>query len=107
MQQGVGADGHELALRERAFHDLRELLVQQRLAAGEHDDRRAALVDRANAVLDRQPLIQDLVRVVDLAASRTREVAAKQRLEHQHERIALAPTEVLSDDIGTDRQNLI
>jgi hypothetical protein len=52
-------------------------------------------------------LIQDLFRVVDLAASSTREVAAKQRLEHQHERVTPAPTEVLADNIATDRQNLI
>ncbi len=48
-QQRVGADGDEFALGKRALDDLGKLPVQQRLAAGEHDDRRAAFVDRAEA----------------------------------------------------------
>ena len=37
-----------------------------------------------------KPLVQDLVGIIDLAAAGAGEVAAEQRLEHQHERIALA-----------------
>ncbi len=76
--------------------------MQKRLAAGEHDDRRAALVDRLHAVGDRQALIQDLVGIVDLAAARASEVAAEQRLEHQHQGIAFAAAQMLADDIGPD-----
>jgi hypothetical protein len=56
---------------------------------------------------DRNALIENLVGIIDLAAARTRKVAAKERFEHQHERIALAAPEVLSHHIGTDRQRLI
>ena len=58
------------------------------------------------AIGDRQPLIQDLVRIIDLAAAGAREVAAEQRLEHQHERIAFAPGQLLADDVGADARLL-
>src|SRR5208283_2584234 len=36
QKKGIGADGHEFPSRDRALHDLWELLVQQGLAAGDH-----------------------------------------------------------------------
>ena len=42
----------------------------------------------------------------DLAAARAGEVAAKQRLQHQDERIALTAQEMLLDDIGADLRNV-
>jgi hypothetical protein len=39
--------------------DLGHFLVQQRLAAGDRDDGRAAFVDGAEAFGDRQALVQD------------------------------------------------
>ena len=67
-----------------------DFLVQQRLAAGDRHHRRAALVDRLHALGDRQALVQDLGRIVDLAAAGAGQVAAEQRLQHQHQRVALA-----------------
>ena len=84
----------------------RHVLVQQRLAAGDRDDRRAAFVDRAERVFDGQALVQDRVGIVDLAAAGAGQVAAKQRLHHQHERIALAAEEVLLEDIAADRRDI-
>ena len=87
--------------------DLVDLLVQQRLAAGDHHHRRAALVDRLHALGDRQALVQDFGRIVDLAAAGAGQVAAEQRLQHQHQRIALAADQMLLDDIGADTQRLV
>ena len=84
------------------MHDLRHLAVQQRLAAGDRHHRRAAFVDRRHALVVRQALIEDLVRIVDLAAAGAGEIAAEQRLQHQHQRIALAAGEMLLSDIGAD-----
>src|ERR1700731_5355544 len=53
----VGADGHEFASGDRALHNLGKILMQQRLAAGDHHDRRAAFVDRREAVSKRQALV--------------------------------------------------
>ena len=107
QQQRVGADDDELLARDRALHDLLDLAVQQRLAAGDHHHRGAALVDRLHAFGDRQALVQDLGRIVDLAAAGAGQVAAEQRLQHQHQRVALAPQQVLLHDIGADTQRLV
>ena len=63
-------------------------------------DRRAALVDCGDALLDRQIFLQDLGRVLDLAATGARQVATEQGLEHEHERIAFAAGELLTKHIG-------
>ena len=80
--------------------------MQQRLAAGDRDHRRAALVDRLEALLDAEALVQDQVRVVDLAAAGAGEVAAEERLEHQHERIARVALEALGEDVAPDGELL-
>jgi hypothetical protein len=106
-QQRVGADGDELTLGERAVDDLGQLLVKQGLAARHDDDGRAAFIHRMESVGHRDPLVQDLVGIIDLATARACEVAAKERLQHQHERIPLAARQVLLQYVSTDRQCLV
>ena len=89
-QQRIGAERHEFLARDDACNDLADLLVDQRLAAGNRHDRCAAFIDRVETVLDRQALVEDRVRIIDLAAADAGEVAAEQRLQHQHQRIALS-----------------
>ena len=101
-QQRVGAQIDELPPRDDALDDRRQFLVQQRLAAGDRDDRGAALIDRLQRVGDGNALIQDLVGIVDLAAAGAGQIAAKQRLQHQHQRIALSPGQLLADQIAAD-----
>ena len=91
---------------QRAAHDLADFLVQQRFAAGDHHHGRAAFVDRLHAVFIRQALVQDLVGIVDLAAARAGEIAAKQRLEHQDQGIAFPSEQMLLEDIGADARPL-
>ena len=102
----VGADGHEFPSGDRALHDLGKILVQQRLAARDHHDRRAAFVDRREAIGERQTLVEDLVRIIDLAAARASEIAAEQGFEHQDERKALASRQALAHHIGADLSHL-
>ncbi len=106
QKQRVGADDRELLARDDALDDLRQLLVQKRLAAGHDDDGRAAFVDRGERVLDRNALVEDRVGIIDLAAARASQIATEQRLQHQDQRIALAACKMLSDDIGADPDNL-
>ena len=70
-QKRVGAQRHELLARDNAFDDLADLLVDQRLATRYSHHRRAAFVDRVEAFLHRQPLVEDGVGVIDLAAAET------------------------------------
>jgi len=105
-QQCVRAQIDELAPRDDGRGDLRDFLVQKRLAAGDRHDRRAAFVDRLETFVDRESLIQDLVGIIDLAASRASEVAAEQRFQHQHERIAPPACKLLLDDVCADARFL-
>ena len=54
----------------------------------------------AERILDAHPLSQDLVRIIDLAASCTRKIALKKWLEHKHERIALIALELLLENVS-------
>ena len=65
--------------------------MDERLAPRNGDHRRAALVGGVEAFLDGEPAIENGIGIVDLAASDARQIAPKQRLEHEHERIAFAP----------------
>jgi hypothetical protein len=102
QEQRVGAQRDELLARHDAGDDLADLLVDQRLAARNGHHRGAAFVDRIEALLDRHAPIEDGVGIVDLAAARAGEIAPKQRLEHQHQRIALASGEPLLEQIGAE-----
>src|SRR5207237_3957716 len=66
------------------------------------DPLRAAFMHRVEAFLKRQPLVQDRIRIIDLAAAEAGQIAAEQWLEHQHERIALATLELLLKDVCAD-----
>ena len=102
-QQRVRAEIDELLALQDLGDDLGHLLVQQRLAAGDGDHGGAALVHGLQGVGHGQALVQDLGRVVDLAAAGAGQVAAEQRLQHQHERVALAPRQMLLDDVVPTR----
>ncbi len=86
--------------------DLADLPVDQRLAAGNGDHRRAAFVDRVEAFLYRKALVQNRVGIIDLAAAEARQIASEQRLQHEHERIALAPGKSLPEYVGANGRRL-
>ena len=100
-QDGVGAQIDEFLARHDAGDDLRHLLVDQRLAAGNRDHRRAALVDCAQCILDTDPFLQNLLRIVDLAAARASQIALEQRLQHENQRIALVAAQLAAGQIAS------
>ena len=99
-QQRVGAEIDIFLARHQAFHDLADLRVHQRLAAGNAHHGCAALIHGSEALLRREFFLQDVRRILDLAAARARQVTAKQRLQHQHQRIALASGQLLFNNIA-------
>src|SRR5213075_2972254 len=54
-QQRVGAEIDEFLAGDDALDDLFDLAMEQRLAAGDDDDRRTALIDRLEALGNTQP----------------------------------------------------
>ncbi len=102
QQQRVGADDGEFPARDHALDDLREVLVQKRFAASDDHDRRAAFVHRSERIFNRQALVENMIGVVDFAATGACQIAAEQRLHHEHERITLAAENLLPQEIGAD-----
>ena len=102
QEQRIRAKRYELLFRDQAFHDLPDLAMDQWLAAGNRNHGRAAFVDRIEALLDRQAAIENGIRIIDLAATDAGEIATKQRLQHQNERIAFTPLQLLLEDIGAN-----
>jgi hypothetical protein len=80
--------------------------MQQRLATGDHYHRCTALFDGFEAFINAQPLIEDGVGVIDLAAAGAGEVATEQRFEHQDERISPLTLQMSAGDIGADSNRL-
>src|SRR6185369_9517950 len=76
-EEGIRADGNELSFGENCGNDLRKLAVKKRFAAGNDDDRRAALFDSAEAIGEREPLVKNFIGIVNLAAARTGKIAAE------------------------------
>src|SRR5208282_4856336 len=69
------------------------MLVHQRLAAADRDDRRARFLGRMQRLVQRHHVANRLLVLDDSPASDARKVARMQRLEHQHQRkIVLART---------------
>ena len=77
QQQGVGAQINAAALIQQPLDDLFHILVEQGLATGDADHRSAAFTGGFQAIGNRQSGIQNLVRVIDLAATGTRQITAE------------------------------
>src|ERR1019366_4592844 len=101
-QQRVGAQIDEFLARDDALDDLRQALVDQRLAARDRHPRGAAIVDRLQRIGDAHAALQYVLLIVDLAAAGAGQIALEQWLEHQHQRIALAAADLLLQQILTD-----
>ena len=97
--QGIRAQVDVLLARNEAVDDLHNLRMQQRLAARKGDHGRAALIHRGKALLRGQLLLKNVGRILHLAAAGARQVAAEERLQHQHQGIALYASELLLQDI--------
>ena len=98
-QQRIGAKVDETFPRDQTGDNLRQLLVEQRLSARDGNHRGPAFIRGGERLLDADAFVENMTGVVDLAATGAGEVAAKQRLQHQHQWITSDPAQLLSEDI--------
>ena len=105
-QQRVGAEVNVFLAGDQAFNNLVNLGMHERFAAGDRDHRGAAFVHRLETFFRSEVFFQDVGGVLDLSASGARQIAAEQRLEHEHERVALASGQLLPQDVGCHRPHL-
>ena len=106
QQQRVRAQVHELLACHQLRGDEVDLGMDERLAARDRDHRRARLLDRVERLLDRHPLLQDVLRVLDLPAERAGEVALEERLELDEQRELLHAPQLLLGQVAGDPERL-
>ena len=106
QQEGVGAKIDVFFAGDEAFDDFIYLRMHQRFAAGDGDHRRAAFVDGFEALFGSELFFEDVRRILDFAAAGAGEIATKERLEHQDERVAFASRKLLLEDVRGDRPRL-
>src|SRR5882724_727690 len=80
--------------------------MQERLAARDRNHRGAAFVHGLETLLRRKLSLEDVSRILDLAATGTGEVAAEQRLKHKDEWILFASGDLLPEHITSHRPHL-
>ena len=80
--------------------------MDERLAARDRHHRRAGLLDRGNRGVDRHPLLEDVIGVLDLPAERAGQVALVERLQLDEERELLDARELLLREIRADPDGL-
>ncbi len=91
---------------DEAGHDLVDFVMDQGFATGDADHRRAAFLDRVEALLRGQALVENVGGVLDLTATGAGQIATEERLQHQHQRVALATLQLLGDNVGGNRPRL-
>ena len=101
QEDRIGTQIHEALALDQLRGDHVYLRVNQRLAAGDRDHRRTALLNRTDRLLDRHALAQHMLGLLDLAAAGARQVALEQRLELHDQRKLLAAGQALTRQIPT------
>ena len=105
-QQGVRAHVHVLLAGHQAANDFGDARVHQRFPARNRDRRHAALIHRLEALLRRQFALKNVTGILDLSAAGACQVAAIERLQHEHQRVALAPFQLLLEHVAGDGPHL-
>jgi hypothetical protein len=78
------------------------LIVDERLAAGDRNARRAALFDGRDAFLEAEPFAQNVGGMLDLSAAGAGEVTLQERFQLEHERVFPLALEFFVEDITAD-----
>jgi len=105
-QQRVRAQVDVLFAGHQTTDDLVDARVHQRFSARDGDGGHAALFHGAEALFGRQLTLQNMTGILDLPAAGARQVAAIERLQHEHQRVALAALQLLLEDITGDGPHL-
>jgi hypothetical protein len=80
--------------------------MEERLPSRDRHHRRPTLIDRLEALLRREVRAENLRRMLDLPTPAAGEVAAKEGLEHEHERVAMIATPPLAENMPYDGDHL-
>ena len=105
-EEGVGAEVNVFLAGDEAFDNFIDLGMDEGFAAGNGDHGGPALVRRGPALFGGKAFVEDVVGVLDLAATRAGEVTTEEGFEHEDEGVASVASELLTENIGGNRPSL-
>ena len=105
-QESVGAQVNVLPAGHQTTDDLVDERVHERFPAGDGDGGHAALFHGAEALFRRQLALEDMTRILNLSAAGAGQIAAIERLQHEHQGVALAALQLLLEDVAGDGPHL-
>ena len=95
----VGAKVDVLFAGKNFVGQAANLRVNHRLATADRNDRRAAVVNRLQALLDGEHLVDGGLVFANAAAACAGEIAGVKRFEHHHQRKFLRPSDAFASEI--------
>jgi hypothetical protein len=105
-EKGVRTEVDVLFPGDEALDDLVDLGMDERFATGDGDHGGAALVGGGPALFGGEALAEDVVGILDFAATGAGKVATEERLEHEDERVAFVAAQFLPENVGSDGPSL-
>jgi hypothetical protein len=102
----IGTKVDKLLLIDEGGGDPWHLFVHEWLASRDGYDGRTTFLGCRKAFFGAETSVENFFWIVDLSTSGTAQVAAKQGLKHQHQRIPFSSVNLLVDDITCERKLL-
>ena len=99
-KEGIRAEVDILFASHQAFDDFIDLGMDQGFTAGDGDQRGPALIRRVPALLGCESFIENVIGILDFAATCAGKVTTEEGLEHEDKGIAFVATDFLSENIG-------
>lgn len=99
-EEGVGAEVYVFFTGDEAFDDFIDLGMDQGFTAGDGDHRGPALIRRVPALLGCESFIENVIGILDFAATCAGKVTTEEGFEHEDKGIAFVATDFLSENIG-------
>jgi len=100
QEHAVGAEIDVLAAAHDPLDKLLDARVDERLAAADAHHRGAALVDRSQALAEREGAVHGVGVLADPAAPAATQVAGEQRLQHEHQGELLLAGKPLLEEVA-------
>jgi hypothetical protein len=98
-EKGVGAEVDITLLGDEAFNDAVDFRVDEGLPARDRDHGGSTFLGGGPALFRREPFVENVVGILDFAATGAGEVATEKGFEHEDQRIVAVAFQLLTDDI--------
>jgi len=107
QKDGIGAEVDKSLPVHETLDDFPDFVMDEGFTSRDGDNRSPAFIRRLKALLRRQAFVQNFLRILDLPASRTFEIAPEKRFQHEDKGKPLFAFHFLTKYIGADLYGLM